>query len=124
MERQKITSFTQLKSWQKAHALVLGVYRVTEKFPSNEQFGLTSQIRRAVISITSNIAEGFSRRTKADKAHFYSMALGSCTEVQNQLIASRDLKFMHPTVFQPLAELSVEVNKLINASIKALKVQK
>lgn len=118
---QKVVSFTQLVAWQKAHMLVLGVYKTTENFPQSEQFGLTSQIRRAVISITSNIAEGFSRQTQADKAHFYSIALGSCTEVQNQLIASRDLKFMTNTVFKPLAELSVEVHKIINGLIKSLR---
>lgn len=120
----KITSFTQLIAWQKAHALVLNVYQATEKFPNSEQFGLTSQIRRAVISITSNIAEGFSRRSLADKSHFYSMALGSCTEVQNQLIAARDLEFMTGNTFKPLADLSIEVNKLINGLMKSLRVAK
>ena len=119
--KEKITSFTMLIAWKKAHSLVLGVYKATESFPANEQFGLTSQIRRAVISITSNIAEGFSRHTLADKSHFYSMALGSSTEVQNQLLAARDLKFLDNTVFNELAAISIEVNKLINGLIKSLR---
>lgn len=117
----KITSFTKLKAWQKGHVLLLGIYKNTETFPNSEQFGLTNQVRRAALSITSNIAEGFSRRTQADKAHFYSMALGSCTEVQNQLIASRDLQYLHSSKFKELAELSIEVHKLINGLIKAVR---
>lgn len=66
MAAEKITSFTGLKVWQRAQSLVLGVYKTTEAFPAAEQFGLTNQIRRAVISITSHIAEGFSRRTAAE----------------------------------------------------------
>jgi four helix bundle protein len=120
----KITSFTQLTAWQKNHSLVLGIYAATEKFSKTEQFVLTSQIRRAVISITSNLAEGFSRYTRADKAHFYQMALGSTTEIQNQLIVSRDLHFMSSEIFKPLADLSIEVNKLINGLIKSLRVVK
>jgi four helix bundle protein len=121
MEKSKITSFTQLEAWKKAHRLVLGIYRDTGNFPAAEQFGLTSQLRRAVISITSNIAEGFSRQTKLDKIHFYHMALGSCTEVQNQLIASRDLRFLPKADFAKLADLSIEVHKLLNGLIKSLK---
>ena len=120
--KDKITSFTMLNAWKKAHFLVLGVYKATESFPSIEQFGLTSQIRRSVISITSNIAEGFSRITLPDKAHFYTMALGSTTEVQNQLLASRDLKFLEENKFKSLADLTVEVHKLLNGLIKSLKV--
>jgi four helix bundle protein len=118
---KKITSFTQLTAWQKGHELVLGVYKVTKNFPSSEQFGLTSQIRRAVVSVTSNIAEGFSRQTLADKSHFYSMALGSSTEVQNQLLIARDLQFLPQNDFGRLADLSIEVNKLTNGLIKSLR---
>jgi four helix bundle protein len=122
--KDKITSFTHLNAWQKGHTLVLGIYKATETFPTTEQFGLTSQIRRAVVSITSNIAEGFSRRTIADKIHFYHMALGSSTEVQNHLIIARDLKLMPVENFKPLAELSIDVNKLTNGLIKSMKVAK
>lgn len=124
MTEKKISNFTDLIAWQKAHSMVLGVYGATKKFPSNEQFGLTSQIKRAVVSVTSNVAEGFSRQTRADKVHFYHMALGSCTEVQNQLMISRDLKFISQTEFSPLADLSVGVNKLLNGLIKSIKLQK
>jgi four helix bundle protein len=124
VEKQKIASFTQLIAWQKAHALVVDVYKATDQFPAVEQFGLTSQIKRAVISITSNIAEGFSRQTKPDKIHFYHIALGSCTEVQNQLMAARDLEFLSVSEFKNLADLSVEVHKILNGLIKSLKDNK
>lgn len=124
MNSEKISSFTQLKAWQKSHELVLGVYKSTDSFPSSESFGLTSQIKRAVVSITSNIAEGFSRRTRADKVNFYHMALGSCTEVQNQLIIARDLKYIKTEIFSVLADISVEVHKLINGLIKSAEDKK
>ncbi len=122
MEKAKITTFTDLNAWQKGHELVLGVYKSAEDFPANEQFGLSSQIKRAVVSVTSNIAEGFSRKTSTDKTHFYHMALGSCTEVQNQLLVARDLHFIDKEKFMQLAELSISVHKLLNGLIKSLKV--
>ncbi|QQS64921.1 four helix bundle protein [Candidatus Saccharibacteria bacterium] len=120
----KITSFTDLTAWQKGHELVLGIYSVAQRFPVAEQYGLTSQIKRASVSITSNIAEGFSRRTKADKINYYHIALGSTTEVQNQLLIARDLKFVDKALFKQLADLSVEVSKVLNGLIKSLKVVK
>jgi four helix bundle protein len=120
--KTKITSFTQLTAWQKGHELVLGVYKATENFPKSEQFGLVNQLRRAAVSVTSNIAEGFSRQTIADKRHFYFMALGSSTEIQSQLLIARDLKYITKDVFKSLADLSIEVNKVLNGLIKSLKV--
>lgn len=124
MAQEKITSFTGLKAWQNGHQLVLGVYKVAELFPSSEQFGLASQIKRAAASITSNIAEGFSRQTAADKIHFYHMALGSCTEVQNQLLIARDIKFLKTSDFSKLADTSVTTHKLINGLIKSIRAKK
>jgi four helix bundle protein len=116
--REKISSFTQLNAWRKAHELVLKTYSICDSFPVSEQYGLTSQLKRAVVSITSNIAEGFSRRTRSDKIHFFHMALGSSTEVQNQILIARDLKYLPSSKFDKLASLSIEVNKLINGLIK------
>ena len=113
-----IRSFTDLEAWKEAHKLVILIYRITERFPSKEQFGLTNQIRRAVISITSNIAEGFSRRTYPDRLRFYEIALGSLTEVQNQLLAARDIGFLEPQSFQKLADQSVTTHKLLNGLIR------
>jgi four helix bundle protein len=117
--KQSIRSFTDLNAWKEGHKLVLMVYEYTKAFPREEVLGLTSQLRRAVISITSNIAEGFSRQSYKDKAHFYSMTLGSLTEIQNQLIASRDLKYLSNEIFLKIADQAVVVSKLLNGLIKS-----
>src|SRR3989344_5012387 len=93
MEEIKIKNFTDLLVWQSGHKLVLQIYKITKNFPQEERFGLTDQIRRAAVSITSNIAEGFGRIKYNDKAHFYTMALGSIYEVQNQLMIAKDIGY-------------------------------
>jgi len=114
----KIVSFTDLNSWQEGHKFVLMVYGVTKKFPKEELFCLTNQIRRASISITSNIAEGFSRPSYKDKTYLYTVSLGSLTETQNQLILSKDLGYVPIKDFNNLFEQSVVTSKLINGLIK------
>ena len=120
----KIQSFTQLIAWKKAHQFVLKIYRITKAFPKEELYGLVIQLRRAAVSITSNIAEGFYRRTSNDKNHFYYDSLASLAEVQNQLLISRDLTYVTNTAFQELAKDSVEVHKLINGLIKSSSTKK
>jgi len=117
----KIRTFTDLYAWQEAHKLVLMIYRLTKNFPKEELFALTSQIRRAVVSITSNIAEGFSRQSYKDKVHFYYMAQGSTTEVQNQLLIARDIDYINQENFTELAHQSIIVHKLLNGLIKKSK---
>jgi len=114
----KISSFTDLIAWKEGHALVLMVYKVTKKFPREEMFGLTNQIRRAVVSVTSNVAEGFSRFSSNDKSRFYSMAQGSLTEVQNQLIIARDVEYLSAKEYADVADQTILVHKLINGLIK------
>jgi four helix bundle protein len=92
---------------------------MTKNFPKGEIFALVVQIRRAAISIVSNIAEGFSRRTLADKKQFYFTALGSLTEVQSQLLVARDLGYVAGEDFALLAKQSVIVSKLLNGLIKS-----
>src|SRR5438067_692650 len=116
----KIKSFTDLHAWQEGHKLVLIVYKITKQFPDDEKFGLSNQMRRCVVSITSNIAEGFSRRGKKEKAQFLYMALGSVTELQNQLLIARDLHYTSNIEFQNAAEKTVIVSKLANGLIKSL----
>ncbi|MDO8496471.1 MAG: four helix bundle protein [bacterium] len=120
-QKQKIKSFTDLNTWKESHNLVLMIYDVTKKFPKEEQFGLTNQLRRAVVSITSNIAEGFSRQSFKEKAQFYSMALGSLTEIQNQLLISRDIKYISHDVFTKIAGQTVIASKLLNGLIKSIR---
>ena len=107
--KTKIKSFTDLIVWKKAHAFVLKIYRISKLFPKEELYGLTNQIRRAAVSITSNIAEGFYRRTAEDKNHFYYASLTSLAEVQNQLIIARDLEYISNNIFQDAAKDSIEV---------------
>jgi four helix bundle protein len=110
--RPPAKSFQDLIVWQKAHQFVLGVYRYTEKFPKTEIYGLTSQFRRAAISIPANIAEGFKKKGPADKARFMNIAQGSIEECRYYLILSQDLNYGDN---QPLAEQLVEVSKLLTA---------
>jgi len=114
----KIKSFTDLIAWRKSHELVLRVYKITCCFPREERYALIDQIRRAVVSISSNIAEGFSRRTYIEKNRFYYMAQGSLTEVQNLLLIARDLGYLDNNIFKDMAERTVEVHKLINSLVK------
>src|SRR3989344_8161391 len=115
----KIKSFTDLYVWKEAHKLVIMIYKVTKIFPKEEQFGLTNQIRRAAVSVTSNIAEGFSRNTFKDKTQFYSIALGSLTETQNQLLIARDIGYIENKIFQELGNQTVTVSKLCNGLLKS-----
>lgn len=119
-----IKSFTDLDTWKQGHILVLRVYELTRLFPKEEQFGLTNQLRRAVVSLTSNITEGFSRLSYNDKAHFYTMAHGSLTEAQNQLIVARDVKYITTDRFDQIAQQSVVVHKLLTGLIKSTKQRK
>lgn len=117
---EKIRSFTDLNAWREAHTLVLDVYAITKSFPKDELFALTSQMRRCVISIDSNIAEGFSRNSAKDKLQFYAIALGSVTEIQSQLLVARDLKYLPGEKFKKIAEQTVLVGKLINGMKKSV----
>jgi four helix bundle protein len=118
---RKIRSFTDLNAWRKAHELVLLIYTATRSFPEDEKFGLVQQMRRCVVSIVSNIAEGFSRKSYKEKIQFYSMSLGSSTELQSQLLVSKDLDFIDKHTFEKIATLTAEVNKLLNGLIKKSK---
>ncbi len=98
---------------------MLMVYRTTKTFPREEIYGLVDQMRRCVVSITSNIAEGFSRKSKKEKTQFYYMSLGSVTELQNQLLIARDIHYLSTEYFSEIAQQTVFVHKLINGLIKS-----
>ncbi len=119
MVSSKIKTFTDLIAWREGHKLVLEVYKLTSEFPRVESYSLVDQMRRCVISITSNIAEGFSRKSKKEKSQFYYMSLGSTTELQNQLLISKDLGYMSIHKFKNIAELTIKVHKLTNGLIKS-----
>ena len=105
-------SFMQLVVWQKAHAFVLAIYQKTAGFPRTEIYGLTSQIRRAAVSIPANIAEGFKRRGKSDKARFLNMAQSSLEETRYYLVLAKDLRFVADDELIVQIE---EVSRLLNA---------
>src|SRR4051812_11073128 len=115
----KIRSFTDLIAWQEGHKLVLDVYQNVSFLPSSERFGLASQLQRASVSITSNIAEGFARKSAKEQIQFFYTALGSVKEVQNQLLICRDLQYIATTDFNRLAQRSVDVSRLLNGLIKS-----
>jgi len=121
MNNNKIQKFTDLFAWQEGHKLVLMIYKETENFPDKERYGITDQMRRAVVSITSNIAEGFSRRSIKEKNRFYDMAQASLVELQNQLIISRDIKYLEENKFKIIAEQSINTNKLIHGLLRSTK---
>ena len=118
MEYRKISSFTDLVVWQEGHKLVVSVYELTLDFPRSEVFGLVSQMRRCVVSITSNIAEGFSRSTYKDKLQFYAIAHGSITELQNQFLIARDVGYLSKKQFGDLAKQSMVVKRLLGGLMK------
>lgn len=116
----KIQLFTDLIVWQKAHVFVLAVYKMTKHFPKEELYGLSSQLRRAAVSITSNIAEGFYRRSKREKVQFLYISLGSVAESENQLYIARDLHYCSMVEFDFLFEKAVEIAKLITSSVSSI----
>jgi four helix bundle protein len=114
-------SFTQLNVWQKAHQLVINIYLITKTFPVDERFGITDQMRRAAVSITSNISEGFNRKSKKEKTQFYYISLGSLSELENQLLICKDIGYLSPKDFNSLASDCIPVGKMLNGLIKSLK---
>jgi len=112
-----IKTFEDLTAWQKAHALVLGVYQTTKTFPKDELYGLSSQLRRAAVSVPSNIAEGFSRMGIKDKMRFYNIAEASCEEVRYQLLLSEELGYTRSSLLQEQAK---ETKRIIRGLIKSI----
>ena len=117
MKRTAAKRFQDLIVWQKAHRFVLSVYRFTESFPAHELYGLTSQLRRAAVSIPANIAEGFKKRTRPDKARYLNIAQGSLEEARYYLLLSRDLEYGHT---HQLIDQLEEVSKLLAAYLASI----
>ncbi len=118
IRNEKIEKFQDLNAWKEGHKLVIEIYRISKIFPKEETFGLISQIRRAVVSITSNIAEGFGRQSYRDKHNFYQMAFGSIIEVRNQLLIARDVGYISSNDFDNMDSQAVTVEKLCRGLIK------
>ena len=112
---EKIRTFEDLIVWKKSHDLVLEIYRITKDFPSEEKFGLVSQMRRAAVSIPANIAEGFKRRGVKDKIHFYNISQGSLSELQYYSTLVRDLGFK--INLDKVNNFIIEIGKMLNGLI-------
>lgn len=108
-------SFEKLEVWVEAKNLVLEIYALTKKFPDDEKFGLSSQLRRAAISVCSNLAEGSGRKSNIDKAHFYILAFSSAVEVLNQIIIAKDLKFIDENKYLFVRSKIESITNKINA---------
>ncbi len=113
--------FRNLKVWEKAHALTLDVYKASKSFPREEMYGLTSQMRRASVSIGSNIAEGSCRKGDADFARFLQMAAGSASEVEYHLLLARDLDLLKKADCQRLSDEVVEVKRMLASLLQTLR---
>ena len=116
-----VKDYRELIVWQKAVDLVEAVYRVTRSFPREEVYGLTSQIRRAVVSVPSNIAEGQARNSTADFLHFLSIARRSLKEVETQVIIARRLGYIDEKLEGDLTSLTEEVSRLISGLMRSLR---
>jgi len=119
-ERQWVEDFRQLKVWEKAHQLTLEVYPVTVRFPREETYGLTSQIRRASSSICANLAEGCGRNGAAELARFCSIARGSASELEYHLLLARDLHYLQTSDHEKLAAETTEVKRMLTALMQKL----
>ena len=115
-----LKNYTDLKVWQKSYRLCLDLYRITKEFPKEERYGLTSQIRRAAVSIPSNIAEGYGRKTTADYLRFLYIAYGSICELETQLLLSGDLHYANKESLKAPKDDTEEVERMLKALIKSL----
>ncbi|MFZ2300232.1 MAG: four helix bundle protein [Candidatus Moraniibacteriota bacterium] len=120
MENKKINSYKDLIVWQKALQLVAAVYELTAAFPSQEMYGLTSQMRRAAVSIPSNIAEGSRRSTQKDFRHFLLIAYGSGSELETQIEVVKILPFGKNADFSRVDSLLIEVMRMLNSLTRKL----
>ncbi|MEX0881561.1 MAG: four helix bundle protein [Candidatus Saccharimonadales bacterium] len=118
---QKTQGFEQLLAWQKAQDLAVYIYELTKDFPSEEKFALTSQIRRAVTSVSANIAEGYGRRSAKDKIQFYTIGYGSLLELKSHLHLAVRLGYLQKELFNTAVDKIIDVQKLINALISSIR---
>lgn len=116
--------FRQLKVWEKSHLLALAIYKATKDFPKEELYALTSQMRRASMSIPTNIAEGCGRNTDADFARFLQMAMGSASETEYELILARDLEFLSKDKYEKIHNDVEEVKRMLASLLKTLRADR
>jgi four helix bundle protein len=115
--------YRELSVWKRAHALALGIYRSTQSFPDRERYGLVAQLRRAAVSMVSNIAEGTGRQSDRELARFLRIARGSACEVECQLLLSRDLGFLKPGTWMALDADCREISRMLNGLIRSFRTE-
>ncbi|OGM05726.1 hypothetical protein A2125_01070 [Candidatus Woesebacteria bacterium GWB1_43_5] len=115
--KNQISSFADQNAWKESHKLVVLVYTITKKFPKEEIYSLTDQMRRSATSVTSNIAEGFGRQTYKEKVQFYYLSQGSLIELKNQILIARDVGYLEKSAFKQLIERSNLAHKLLQGLI-------
>jgi len=119
-----VKDFRKLKVWQKSHLLTLKVYEVTRKFPKDETYGLTAQMRKSSSSIPTNIAEGCGRGGDTEFARFLQIAMGSASELEYELILSRDLHYLSLNEYEDLQQDTVEVKRMLTPFIGRLRADR
>ncbi|HEY2361602.1 MAG TPA: four helix bundle protein [Candidatus Angelobacter sp.] len=112
--------FKELKAWHKAYDLSLVIYEASRSFPREEMYGLTSQLRRAVVSIGANIAEGCGRRSNGELVRFLQIARGSASEVEHHLLLARDLKFLQAVTHQDIEKRLQEVQRMLTSLVSSI----
>ena len=117
---EMLKNYKELNVWQKSYKLCLHIYKVTKRFPKDEMYGLTSQIRRSAVSIPSNIAEGYGRKTTLEYVRFLYIAYGSVCELETQTMISGDLDYVEKKGLQELKEEIGDVERMLKAMIKSL----
>jgi len=115
-----LKNYKELKVWQKSYELCLEIYRITAKFPKEERYGLTSQIRRSVVSIPSNIAEGYGRKTTRDYIRMLYISYGSVCELETQILLAGDLDLIEKGELRTLNKDIAEIERMLKALIKSL----
>ena len=115
--------FRQLKVWQKSHQLTLNLYQITASFPRAETYGLTAQIRRAAVSIPSNLAEGCGRSGDAELARFCNIARGSASELEYQLLLARDLKLIQSDDYELLLQQTIAIKRMLTVFVRKLRAE-
>ena len=113
LKKKYYAHFQELTIWQRSHLLTLKIYSISKKFPKDEMFGLTSQIRRSSFSIPTNIAEGCGRNSNAELNRFLVISSGSASELQYQLILSKDLGYIIQSIFKELHDETIQIRKMI-----------
>jgi len=115
-----LKTYKELEVWKKSYKLCLAIYGITKGFPKEERYGLSSQIRRAAVSVPSNIAEGYGRKTTQEYIRFLYIAYGSICELETQVLLARDLGYIEPGRIETLKEGMAEVERMLKALIRSL----